>query len=262
MEMKNVLMMTGALGLVLAGTGCATKKYVTQTLSPVETRVCATEAKNTEQDQKLAQQAKEIEEVGTDLSRSKERLAADIATADKKATDAGQSAAQAGQRADAAQSSANNANTLAQQGIEKTNTLERTFDKTIDGLNKYRMTKNVTVQFPVNQYKLSDDAKAQLDEIAGSTSSLERYVIEVQGFTDKTGTPDINEKLSQDRAEAAARYLVNEHKIPVRSINMLGSGYASPVGDDKTRDGRKQNRRVEVRLFVPEINGAAVTASN
>ena len=85
-------------------------------------------------------------------------------------------------------------------------------------------------------------------------------MIEVQGFTDKTGTADINEKLSQDRAEAAARYLVNQHQIPVRDINMLGSGYASPVGDDKTRDGRKQNRRVEVRLFVPEVN--AVTAQN
>ena len=49
-----------------------------------------------------------------------------------------------------------------------------------------------------------------------------------------------------------ARYLANEHKIPVRSITTLGSGYALPVADDKTREGRKQNRRVEVRLFVPE----------
>jgi outer membrane protein OmpA-like peptidoglycan-associated protein len=38
----------------------------------------------------------------------------------------------------------------------------------------------------------------------------------------------------------------------VRSVTTLGSGYALPVADDKTREGRKQNRRVEVRLFVPE----------
>jgi outer membrane protein OmpA-like peptidoglycan-associated protein len=267
MEVKNKLMMagmmTGVLGLILAGTGCATKKYVVQTLAPVETRVTATEAKNVDQDKQIAAQGKEIEEIGTDLSRSKERLAADIASADQKATVAGQTATQAGQRADAAQTSANGARTLAQQGIERTTTLERTFDRTIEGLNKYKMTRNVTVQFPVNQYKLSDDAKAQLDDIAGSAAGLERYVIEVQGFTDKSGTADINERLSQERAEAAARYLVNQHKIPVRSINMLGSGYASPVADDSTREGRKQNRRVEVRLFVPEItSAAAVTASN
>jgi outer membrane protein OmpA-like peptidoglycan-associated protein len=258
--MKNVLMMTGVLGLVLAGTGCATKKYVTQTLEPVQTRVAAVEAKDQDQDKTIATQGKEIEELGTDLSRSKEKLETEISAADQKATAAGQSATQAGQRADAAQQSATGARTLAQQGIEKTTTLERTFERTIDGLNKYQMTKNVTVQFNVNQAKLSDEAKAQLDDIANSTNGLGRYVIEVQGFTDKTGTPDINEKLSQDRAEAAARYLVNQHQIPVRDINMLGSGYASPVGDDKTRDGRKQNRRVEVRLFVPEVN--AVTAQN
>jgi len=263
MEMKYTLMMTGVLGLVLAGTGCATKKYVVQSLAPVETRIGATETKNADQDKMIATHSKEIEELGTDLSRSKERLAADIASADQKATAAGQSATQAGQRADAAQTSANGANTLAQQGLDRTNTLERTFDRTIDGLNKYKMTKNVTVQFTVNQYKLDDDAKAQLDDMAKSTSGLERFVIEVQGFTDKSGTADINEKLSQERAEAAARYLVNQHKIPVRNINTLGSGYASPVADDATRDGRKLNRRVEIRLFVPEVtSAAAVTARN
>jgi len=262
--MKQILVMAGAVVLTLAGTGCATKKYVTQRLAPVEAKVAADETKNdtknAEQDTKLAAQGKEIEDLGTDLSRSKERLAADIATADKKATDAGQSANQAGQRADAAQQTASGAQTLAQRGIERTTTLERT----VEGLNKYRMTKSVTVLFQVNQSKLNDDAKSQLDDLAKATSGLERYMIEVQGFTDKSGTADVNERLSQERAESAARYLVNQNKIPVRSINMLGSGYASPVGDDKTREGRKQNRRVEVRLFVPEAGagGAVATAQN
>jgi len=57
-----------------------------------------------------------------------------------------------------------------------------------------------------------------------------------------------------------SRYLANEHKIPLRSISMLGSGYALPVADDKTRDGRKQNRRVEIRLFVPEAATASTVA--
>jgi outer membrane protein OmpA-like peptidoglycan-associated protein len=265
MEMKQILVMTGALVLTLAGTGCATKKYVTQRLSPVEAKVAADETKNdtknTEQDTTLTAHTKEIEDLGTDLSRSKERLAADIATADKKAGDAAQSANQAGQRADTAQQTAIGANQLAQRGMERTTTLERT----VDGLNKYHMTKSVTVLFPVNQSKLNDDARAQLDDLAKSASGLERFMVEVQGFTDKTGSVDINEKLSQERAESAARYLVNNNMIPVRSINMLGSGYAAPVGDDKTREGRKQNRRVEVRLFVPETGaggGAVATAQN
>jgi len=261
MEMRQILTMTGAIVLTLAGTGCATKKYVTQRLEPVETKLSAVDSKNdtknAEQDTKLAAQGKEIEDVGTDLSRSKERLAADIGRADEKATAAGQSAAQAGQKADAAQNTASGAQTLAQQGIQRTTTLERV----VDGLNKYHMTKSATVLFPVNRYELSDDAKAQLDEVAKSVAGLERYMIEVQGFTDKTGTPAINERLSQDRAESAARYLVNEHKVPLRSINLLGSGYAEPVGDDKTREGRKENRRVEIRLFVPEAGAGSAVAT-
>ena len=89
----------------------------------------------------------------------------------------------------------------------------------------------------------------------------DRYVIEVQGFTDKTGSAEANTVLSQKRAENVARYLINEHKIPVHMVTMMGSGYTQPVADDKTRDGRKQNRRVEVRLFVPEISSAAQTLS-
>jgi outer membrane protein OmpA-like peptidoglycan-associated protein len=230
-------------------------------LTPVDQHVTAVETKNdtknAEQDTKLTAQGKEIEDIGTDLSRSKERLAADIASADQKATAAGQSASQAGQKADAAQQTASGAQGLAQQGIQRTTSLERT----VEGLNKFQMTKSVTVLFPVNQYKLDEDAKAQLDDLAKAATGMDRYMIEVQGFTDKSGTADINARLSQERAEAAARYLVNEHKIPVRNLNMLGSGYASPVGDDKTREGRKQNRRVEIRLFVPETGSGAVATT-
>jgi OmpA-OmpF porin, OOP family len=83
----------------------------------------------------------------------------------------------------------------------------------------------------------------------------------VQGFTDRTGSATYNETLSEARAQAVARYLTNQSQVPIRSISMLGSGYALPVADDKTRDGRKMNRRVEVRLWVPG-NQATKTASS
>jgi outer membrane protein OmpA-like peptidoglycan-associated protein len=125
-------------------------------------------------------------------------------------------------------------------------------EKNMVAMNKFDMVKTVTVLFPLNQSKLDKDAQAELDALAQMTDGKERFVIEVQGFTDKTGSAIANEQLSQARAASVARYLANEHKIPVRSITTLGSGYALPVADDKTREGRKQNRRVEVRLFVPE----------
>ena len=59
-----------------------------------------------------------------------------------------------------------------------------------------------------------------------------------------------------------ARYLANQYQIPVRTISTLGSGYAQPVADDQSRDGRKMNRRVEVRLWVPESESSKTTPSN
>jgi outer membrane protein OmpA-like peptidoglycan-associated protein len=250
--MNTNITMAGAFLLSLMGTGCiATHKYVAKTVSPVESRVTATEQKNTDQDKQIADHGKDIEGLSTDLSRTKER----VTDADAKAVAAGQSAQRAGERADnaqrsadGAQRSAEGAERSAQRGLQRADVIE----KNMEAMNKFQMAKTVTVLFPLNQSKLNDDAKAELDEIAKMTDGKDRFVIEVQGFTDKTGSAIANEQLSQARAAAVSRYLVNEHKVPVRSVNTLGSGYALPVADDKTREGRKQNRRVEVRLFVPE----------
>lgn len=257
--MKSIMMMTGALALTLAGTGCATKKYVAQTVSPVEARVSAVEGKDSQQDKtltdhqtQLADQKKEIDELGTDLSRTKERLAdtdGKAVAAGQAAQQANQAAQQANQAATQAQASADGARSFAEQGL-----------KTAVAMNKWNLSTSVAVLFPVGQSTLSKDAKAQLDEFAQSVSGYERYQIEVQGFTDKTGTAIANDALSEARANSVARYLTNEHRIPVRSVSMLGSGYAMPVGDDKTRVGRKQNRRVEIRLYIPEA-GAKTVAS-
>jgi outer membrane protein OmpA-like peptidoglycan-associated protein len=250
--MNTNITMAGAFLLSLMGTGCiATHKYVAKTVSPVESRVTATEQKNTDQDKQIAEHGKDIEGLSTDLSRTKER----VTDADAKAVAAGQAAQRSGERADnaqrsadGAQRSAEGAERTAQRGLQRSDVIE----KNMEAMNKFQMAKTVTVLFPLNQSKLNDDAKAELDEIAKMTDGKDRYIIEVQGFTDKTGSAIANEQLSQARASAVSRYLVNEHKVPVRSVNTLGSGYALPVADDKTREGRKQNRRVEVRLFVPE----------
>jgi len=235
--------------LSLVGTGCATKKYVAQTVAPIDARVTGTESKNSEQDKMIAEHGKGIDELDKGLSRTREQLK----DTDSKATAAGEAAAKADQKADGAWKAADGAKSLAQQGLDANAQLART----VDSMNKYQVAKAETVLFAVNQAKLTDDAKSQLQELAKSADGLDRYVIEVQGFTDKTGSAMANERLSQQRAQEVARYLANEYKIPVRSISLLGSGYALPVADDKTREGRKLNRRVEVRLFVPE----AATAS-
>jgi outer membrane protein OmpA-like peptidoglycan-associated protein len=257
--MKIMGMMTTALALSLVGTGCATKKYVAKTVAPVEQRVSGTETKNSEQDTQIASQGKEIQGLDTDLSKTKEKLG----DTDNKATQAGeaakladQKAATAQQAADGARQAADGARTFAEQGLNH-------LDQTMQSMNKFQMTKSEAVLFAFNSDKLTSDAKAQLDEMASQAKGVDRFVLEVQGFTDKTGSTSYNETLSQARAEAVTRYLCNQYQIPIRSISLLGSGYALPVADDKTRDGRKMNRRVEVRLWVPEDQvSKSTTAGN
>lgn len=246
----------GALTISLLGTGCATKKYVVKTITPVEQRVAAAEGKLADQDKVLAATNKELDDVGADLTRTKERLT-DV---DGKATAAGQAAQQAGTRADNAQRSADGAQraadgarTFATETVQKS---EQRVVSAVDSSNKFQMMKTETVLFKINQTKLSDEGKASLDAVAKMVTGQERYMIEVQGFTDKTGSQSTNEALSQARATEVTRYLVNQHKIPVRMISAIGSGYTAPVGDDKTSDGRAMNRRVEVRLFAPEATSA------
>ena len=254
--MKVTGMMTGALALSLLGTGCATKKYVAKTIAPVEQRVSGTETKNGGQDKQLASQSTQIQELDGDLSRTKEKLG-DI---DNKATQAGEAAKAADQKATAAQQSADGARQAADGARSSAEEGLTRMDLAVQSINKFQMVKSEAVLFAFNSDKLTSEGQAQLEEVAHQAKGIDRFMIEVQGFTDKSGSTTYNETLSEARAHAVARYFTNLYQIPIRNISMLGSGYALPVADDKTRDGRKMNRRVEVRLWVPE-NQANKSAS-
>ncbi len=245
--MKTTIIAAG-LALSLLGTGCATKKYVAKSIAPVEQRVSGVEGKNTEQDTKITANAAQIDSVDKDLSRTKERLT----DTDAKVTAAGAAAAAADAKAAAAANAAMTADSKGQRGIETGTMAAKSVDTLREDVRngKFKMTKSDTVLFGFNRKNLSDEAKAQLDSFLQSLDGLNRYVVEIQGFTDKTGSSVYNDVLSQERAQAVARYLA-VHKVPLRNITMMGTGVAE--GEQKTRDERAQGRKVDVRIYVPEI---------
>jgi len=67
------------------------------------------------------------------------------------------------------------------------------------------------------------------------------------GYTDSRGSDKHNQKLSENRAEAVKKYLVGEAVAPER-ITSGGQGKADPVGDNKTKEGQFQNRRVVLMI--------------
>ena len=121
----------------------------------------------------------------------------------------------------------------------------------ISALDDYTPQSVLAVNFRSGSAVLSPDSKTKLDELATKAMNAKGYVLEVTGFADATGSIARNRALSQRRADAVIRYLVENHRIPLRRIiTPYGFGETNPVAENNTRDGRAQNRRVEVKLLV------------
>ena len=133
-------------------------------------------------------------------------------------------------------------------GVEATN---RRMESWFSSLDDYEAKRGITVNFKVNRFELTPEAKSVLDEIATQAKTERGYVIEVMGFASADGNENFNRQLSQKRADAVVRYLAENHMIPLRRIiTPFGYGEAQPVADNTSREGREQNRRVEVKLLV------------
>jgi OOP family OmpA-OmpF porin len=121
----------------------------------------------------------------------------------------------------------------------------------ISALDDYEPQTVLAVNFRTGSSLLSKDSKAQLDEVATKALNSKGYVIEVTGFADATGSLTRNRALSQRRADTVIRYLIENHSIPLRRIvTPYGYGESNPVAENTSREGRAQNRRVEVKLLV------------
>src|SRR5918992_54386 len=133
---------------------------------------------------------------------------------------------------------------MAVEGVNATN--ER-----ISALDDYQSQSSQSILFKVGSATLSPEAKQQLDQIAQQALQAKGYVLEVSGYASADGSTEANRRLSQRRADAVIRYLVENHNIPLRRIiTPFGFGELQPIADNTTREGREQNRRVEVKVLV------------
>jgi|SRR6516162_235438 outer membrane protein OmpA-like peptidoglycan-associated protein len=118
-------------------------------------------------------------------------------------------------------------------------------------LNDYDVKGEATIQFNVGSSEISSDDQAQLKKLAQSAVGLTGYLIEVKGFADSSGNAQMNQKLSEDRAEAVVGYLIQQCHVPVRRIVAPGAmGEYQPAATNESAQGRAQNRRVEVKVLV------------
>jgi outer membrane protein OmpA-like peptidoglycan-associated protein len=128
----------------------------------------------------------------------------------------------------------------------------------ISALDDYAVQDSIAVLFKVNSAVISAEDRHALDELAQKAAATKGYVIEIAGFADSTGNTARNRVLSQQRADAVVRYLQENHDIPLRRmITPFGYGDLRPVADNSSEEGRRQNRRVEVKILVSKgISGS------
>jgi outer membrane protein OmpA-like peptidoglycan-associated protein len=107
------------------------------------------------------------------------------------------------------------------------------------------------ILFDTGKYELKPQAVTNIGQMAAILKKYPENVITVHGYTDSTGTVKGNQVLSEKRAEAVRNEIV-KGGVPAATVNAIGHGRDNPVGDNKTTEGRAQNRRVEVEITVDE----------
>jgi len=103
------------------------------------------------------------------------------------------------------------------------------------------------VTFDVASYNLKPEFRATLDKVADSLKQYPNSLIDVYGHTDSTGSDAYNQTLSENRARTVANYLQMQGVSPSR-IRSQGYGETMPVADNMTEEGRRKNRRVEIKI--------------
>jgi len=247
--MKTQLAMTIILGGAMLTGGCATKKYVRNTTAPIQAKVDQVGDQTNKNTSGLEDNRKETKAVD-------ERAETGISAAKERAMTADNHAAEAMKKADNASSAAADAKAKADQDALEISSLKGV----VNNLDDYKPVAETTVQFAFGKDKLTDDAQGALDKLADEKANLKRFVIAVEGFTDKVGSTEYNNALSRRRADAVVNYLVTKHDIPLYRIYMVGLGSQKPAEEGNTRAARSKNRRVEVKIYSTAQTMAVNTA--
>lgn len=227
--MRKTLITATLLTFVLGGaTACATKKYVQTEVGGVNSKV-DTLSKSVEENQQRTRQNEDK-----------------IAGVDQKAGAAGAAAGQAQQAANTAGTKAEAANAAAVAAAAKAAEVDKASKRLM-----YTVVLNESEgNFKLNDAKLPDAAKAKLDELMAKVKAdPQGAYFEIEGYTDSTGSPEVNKKLGLARADAVRDYLYKQHQVPLHRMSAISYGEDNPVSSNKTRDGRAQNRRVVIKVL-------------
>ncbi len=235
---RRMLMIVPIAALAVGGsTACATKKFVRTSVGEVNDKV---------------------DSLGRSVEETQERTRAERRARSAKSISAPQAANQAAQAAQGAADKANEAAVAANNNATAVNAKADAIDKASKRLVYEVVLSEDQGNFKFGKKDLPDEAKAKLDEmITQIKADPKGAYFEIEGYTDSIGTPEVNEKLGLERAEAVKRYLYEQHQIPLHKMNVISYGeeQAGRREQDQGRPRAEPPRRDQgARLDVATTN--------
>ncbi len=214
MRNKNTIFLVGTILIIglISGTGCATKKYVTGEVATLDQKVEGVEMSVEENQKRIREHDERLTSLGSLIKEQESAL-------DKQRTE---------------------------------------FDGKLNEVKKMaegkllfeEVLQNNEAKFKFDKWDLSEDAKVALDKFVQVLIAQDKGVyLEIQGHTDNTGPEEWNLILGKRRADAVMEYLHKKYRIPLHRMEVISYGSEAPLGDNSTRDGRAQNRRVVILVY-------------
>lgn len=120
-----------------------------------------------------------------------------------------------------------------------------------NGLQAIKVTFDSGILFATGKSNLNSTALASLSDFAYSLNNNPLTSVQIYGHTDNTGSREVNERLSLQRAQAVANNLIGKG-VASNRITTRGLAYDDPIADNNTVEGRALNRRVEIFLIATE----------
>ena len=191
----------------------------------------------------------------TERAQSTADKGLDTATTGLDTANVAESAAkQAQSTAVAAQDTANQASadaqTAADLGVLDADALHA-INKRVSEMDDYETVAETSIYFGNGMAVLDDDARTELDQVAGIAASLDGYMIEIAGYSSSTGSRKVNQKLSEERAAAVAQYLRETKDVPMRRIlSPAGYGATHLFASDSDPQDRPLDRRVDIKVLL------------
>ena len=135
-------------------------------------------------------------------------------------------------------------------------------EKALSAIANLRLEKKLVVDFregatfPSNSANLPARARKEIDSFLGNVKVTQDSLVVVAGHSDATGSPNVNYELGKRRADAVARYLITQKQVDPFHVHTVSYGESAPLVENKTRQDRAKNRRVEILVYREAITTA------